>query len=824
MGRVATNSRAADAYRRSARPLADPSSLDGPLTPAERRLRILLRALTVFFFLITPLYLLGSIAIPGQADWAQVGFSVNSAAKDAVFGFTCIVAVSNLRRFDWLVPFLAFAHLVVIFFAVVILIAADTSRTYDVLGTDVSLTAATIGAIVIDTIVAALLVGFYIPARRARFELKFLPPAAFESLAALADVVVVRAEEQIAPEEVARNVDNYMHSFGARRKWIIPVALVALWLYPLRYLKAPFPVLAPDERRKFFEKRLNDIATRRTRLFRRPIEAIVRLAQQMAFLGYYGDERTNESVGYTRFKDRDHYEERLKKATPHERLEVVDHGDVRADTIDADVLVIGSGAGGSVAAYRLAEAGRKVLVIEGGKHVDPSDFRDDEIHQISQLYADGALQQSRDFSFQVLQGKCVGGSTTVNNAVCFDLPERVLQHWNGPLAAGIEPSELRESFARVRKLMRIGRPPSEHLEGGWPKFVEGARALGLDKPPYNLNVVDANISDCPGSGYCNIGCPYGNKLSMLVTLLPEAQRRFGTDALRVLPECLAEKVETDGRRVREVVARMGDRRIRIKAKTVVVSGSAIASPWLLMQSKIARGRAGRRISFNMGSPITAAFDEPLDSFDGVQISHFLEPPDGSGYVLETWFNPVVSQALNMPGWLDDHWRNMREFRNLTAAGVLVGTTTEKARIRRALTGGADVDYEPGRGDAANEDDMRRLIDGLKLLCRIFLAAGATRVMPNTFQYHEFTDPDQIDRLDAYVRDASDLAVGSGHPQGGNAMSVEAGRGVVGPDCKVHGFDNLYVCDSSVFPGSSTVYPQLTVMAIADMVAPGIAAS
>ena len=64
--------------------------------------------------------------------------------------------------------------------------------------------------------------------------------------------------------------------------------------------------------------------------------------------------------------------------------------------------------------------------------------------------------------------------------------------------------------------------------------------------------------------------------------------------------------------------------------------------------------------------------------------------------------------------------------------------------------------------------------------------------------------------------------GSGHPQGGNALSSEPGKGVVDPTFRVHGFENLFVCDASVFPTATTVNPQLTVMALAEYAAPGIA--
>jgi choline dehydrogenase-like flavoprotein len=645
---------------------------------------------------------------------------------------------------------------------------------------------------------------------------RFLPGPAARALAALAEVVV--DPERVEPEKVARNVDDYMGRFRAQRKWVVKVALLGLWLYPLRFLSPPFSRMSPEARRVFLEKRfISDVAFGRIRLGRRLIQAMFRLSQQMAYLGYYGDKATFASVGYEPFSERDRYEQAVA-AIPAERPRVtcLTEADLDGDRLSADAVVIGSGAGGAIVAYRLAEAGRRVLVLERGLHLDPSDFSEDEVNQISSLYADGALQLSRDFSFQVLQGMCVGGSTVVNNAVCFDLPAEVLARWNGPQhGAGLDEQRLGESFERVRDWLRVRRPPSPFLQKGAEKFLQGVDELGL-AGPNDVSVVEANIADCPGSGYCNIGCPFGTKLSMLDKVLPEGQERFGADKLSILPECRAERIESRGGRAETVVARTsGGHELRIDARTIVVSGGAIASSWLLMQSKIAKGRAGTNVCFNMASPMTADFDDVLDSFDGVQISHYFAPPAERGFVMETWFNPVVSQALNMPGWLDDHRRNMGRFRHLTASGVLVGTRGT-ARLRSALTGGVDIDYTPAR------EDLETLVEALKLLGRIYLAAGARRVMPSTFQLHEFTSPDQLDRLDEYVGKSSYLSIGTGHPQGGNALSGDSRRGVVDPSFRVHGFENLFVCDASVFPTATTVNPQLTVMALADYAAPAMA--
>jgi choline dehydrogenase-like flavoprotein len=83
----------------------------------------------------------------------------------------------------------------------------------------------------------------------------------------------------------------------------------------------------------------------------------------------------------------------------------------------------------------------------------------------------------------------------------------------------------------------------------------------------------------------------------------------------------------------------------------------------------------------------------------------------------------------------------------------------------------------------------------------------------------FRSPAELERLDQIVLDPSYIALGTGHPQGGNALGADPRRGVVGPDFRVHGYENLYVCDASVFPSSLTVNPQLTIMSLAHYAAP-----
>jgi choline dehydrogenase-like flavoprotein len=658
--------------------------------------------------------------------------------------------------------------------------------------------------------------------RKTRFAMsegpQYLSHFEFKTLTALAEVLVIGEDERLTPEEVGHNVDRYLATFKARRKWVVRLALLGLLFYPLLKLRAPFSVMAPQERLDFVKRHfMTDVAERRiSSLWRTLVQAMIRVAQQLVYLGYYGDKRTFASVGYAPFSERPRFAAEISKVEPyHPRVEVLSPADLERSTIEADVVVIGSGAAGAILGYRLAEAGRRVLMLERGEHVDPSDFSEDEAEMFSELYADGALQLSRDFRFQVLQGMCVGGTTVVNNAVCFDLPERVFRAWNDPngLDAGLDEARLRESFRTVRELIDVRKQTETRLQPGASKFVEGIERLGLDAPPNRFGIVEANLADCLGSGYCNIGCAFGKKLSMLDTVLPWAQQRFGPNGLRIVSECRAERIVASDGRAETVICKLSDgRRLRVNARATVVAAGALNSSELLLRSKLGGLLVGNYVGFNVGSPITADFAEELYSYDGLQISHYLEPPPERGFMLETWFNPVVSQALAMPGWFEDHYRNMHRYDHMTSTGVLVGTGRH-SRVSLALTGGLDIDYKP------TEEELGKLIEGLKLAGRIYLAAGAQRVMPTTLRYHEFRSEPELEQLDQLVKDNSDISLGTGHPQGGNAMSRDPQKGVVDPSFRVHGFENLYVCDASVFPSSIGVNPQLTVMALADYAAP-----
>ncbi len=790
----------------------------------EIRLKKYLHILSVIYCLAIIGYLLpGIISLPEILKPVifinDPAFVNNSTVKIGLFFLLCFIAAFNIRKNRVLIIIAISAMALAEVTSILLVLFAKNNYVMIINGNAVTIKQLLIVSIVFDGLLGVLLLILFISAEKSRYKLFYLSPMQFRTLKSIAEVVLNGTNELvIKPSEVAINVDFYLKEFTAKSKWISKVVLIGMQLYPLLSFKVPLSYLDKSARLDFLKKRFyQDVQLRILPDFIIVlIQAMIRMSKQLCYMGYYNDPRTFESVGYLNFKNRNDYTSKLQKypILPPKRLLSKSATDIVGDIVKCDVLIIGSGAAASVLAKGLVEKGRQVLMIERGKHVYRDELNENEISMVSKLYADGALQLASDFRLQVFQGSCVGGSTVVNNAVCFDLPEEVVQKWNdeNELNAGIDEKRYFESQVKVKNFMGVNNVPemaeSEFLNPSGKLFIQGIKNMNLNKPPHYFGSVSANTLNCIGCGYCNIGCAYGKKLSMLETVLPNIQEKYGNESLEILSECEALKFRSTGKKIDYVLCRFSSGKlIKIKANTFILSAGAISSSIVLQQSSISKN-SGKRLSFNLGSQITAAFEHPVNSFDGLQISHYLNISPSQGYIVETWYNPPMFQSTAMPGWFEDHFNNMKRYNKLACAGILVGTEAN-AEVRSSGLTGRIIHYKP------TQSDLKKLLDGLELSGRIFLNAGAKSIIPNTFRYYEFNNEEELQKLKYYVKGPRDISLGSGHPQGGNIISKNSEIGVVDSDFKVFGYDNLYVCDASVFPSSIGVNPQITVMSLAD---------
>lgn len=793
------------------------------ITTAERWLQRVLVGLGVLFALGAASFVLGTFLSLTKNFFIELPFVANSLVKASVLAMLSFYIAKDLRARMSLVTLIVFSHLLAVAVQLIFIFATDTDVAVTFGDHLVTLNGILWRATVLDGVIAVGLVLIELAAWKARFNLVFLRPIEFRTLIALADILVHGSEEKVPAAEIATNVDIYVSRINARRRWVYYVVLFGTYLHPLLYFKAPFAELDEETRLRHLKKHFfkDSLWPFLPDWWNQLVQAMIRIGKQLTYVGYYNDPRSFDSVGYSVFSERSRFKKLPISSPKIHPLKVDRPSDLNNTSLETDICLIGSGAAGGILAYHFAKAGHNVLLVERGKYTQPSDMTHNEIEMVGRLYADGVFQQTTDYRFTVLQGSCVGGSTVVNNAVCFPPPEHVLARWNDPGQhdAGLDLKDLQKSIEYVNDFLPISRQNHDRLNPSGKQFVDGIKKLRAKhgfEGEMEVDAVRANIEDCLGCGYCNIGCAYGKKLSMLDTALPWTQERF-PGKLRIVAECEVRRLHTRGDEIVNVEAKLSDgRKLTIYAKKYVLAAGAIASSYLLLRSKIGGNLpVGKQFSCNMGSAVTAEFDEKLKAYDGLQISHYGLPKPWRGFVYETWWNPPVVQAINMPGWFEDHYENMRRFDHMMGVGVLVGTASN-GQVKRALTGGADLAFVP------EKRDLKTLGEGLKLLGKILFEAGARRVMINTWMYDVFKEPKELEKIDKIVLDPTYITLGSGHPQGGNAMSKDPKRGVVDPDFRVHGYKNLYVCDASVFPSSLTVNPQQTVMSLAHYAASRIA--
>jgi choline dehydrogenase-like flavoprotein len=512
--------------------------------------------------------------------------------------------------------------------------------------------------------------------------------------------------------------------------------------------------------------------------------------------------------------------------------------------LETDVVVVGSGAGGSFVAAELAtRTKQRVLVVEKGDFVDPSEFLQRERLMMPRIF-DTEFSVFELFGLKVptvstavVTGKLVGGSATINHALAFEPPRPVIQEWRDRYGAAFSYEDLAPHLAAIKALLRIAPVPEAQIAGSNLALRRGAQALGL---PHHGPTV-RNAHQCIGCGFCDLGCRYNRKLTPLNMVLPIAARHGAQVVANCrVDEVLLEPLPDDGRegrthRVTGVAGWLTDprgtnrQRVEIRARRVVLAAGPFSSPRILLRSGVPELRQRKQAAFAVGERFsTHATVTMYGDFDEAIYPSAATPPmgyfvkkydvadqatadparDHVRYAIEGLLNHPLAHAQLVPyESAESHQAFMRRFNQTMTLAVMF----RDRAVGRVLDTGFEYDLAA--------EDHEHWLDALRTGARIIFAAGARRVFFTSHRPLILTRPEEIESALTLALVAEQrLQITSGHPMGGCALGGDPRRDVVdsrGRSWDVHG---LYVADSSIFPTSLGVNPCYTVYALARHIA------
>ncbi|MCZ7620734.1 MAG: GMC family oxidoreductase [Myxococcota bacterium] len=521
---------------------------------------------------------------------------------------------------------------------------------------------------------------------------------------------------------------------------------------------------------------------------------------------YAGDERFRRHVG-----DFNEPLVRDRPLPPETYLPVLRHPDLDGDLdVECDVVVVGSGAGGATVARQLAESGLDVVIVEEGGPVSRADFDGPALRRTVKYCRNNGLTTAIGASvIPVPMGRVVGGTTVVNSGTCLRAPDSVLDEWarvhGAELAA---PDRMAPQYDRLREQLHI-EPVADDVMGTNGQIARrGAEELGL-----RAHAIPRPTRDCAGTGQCAFGCPRDAKQAMHLTHLPAAVRH----GARIYASCVVDRIVLRGDRADGIDARILDERrvptgghLRVRARSVFVCAGALMTPLLLRRSGVARRNPalGRFLRIHPGSGVTGRFDEVVNGWQGVMQSYCIDEFVADGILLEATFPPLgmTYSAGALPGIGHDHARLLDAYPHMASIGSIL-SDTGTGRVCHLPLAGPTMLYR------LSQPDVDKTIRAIGLAARVLFAAGAREVYAGLPAVPPLRSLGDVDELERRRFRAKDVKVSAYHPMGTARMGADARRSVCDAEGRVHGMQNLYVADTSVFPGSTHVNPQLTLMAL-----------
>lgn len=496
-------------------------------------------------------------------------------------------------------------------------------------------------------------------------------------------------------------------------------------------------------------------------------------------------------------------------------------------TLSADVCIVGSGAGGSVIAATLAQAGLDVLVVEAGGHYEEHTFPRDEIPAYQAMYWRGGWTVSDDWRIKIGAGSTLGGGTTVNWSNTVQPPDWVRREWADDHGLkDVDTPAFDDHLEAVKSRISATLQCSDS-NGPNARMEEGAEALGWSWTCATRNAHESSY-DAETAGHIGFGDRSGSKQSTLGTYLHDAQEA----GARILVNTKVARVETAGGRATGISGTYDDGtrsiRVTVKAGTVVVAAGALETPAVLLRSGIGGPAVGQNLRLHPVCSLIGLYDDDQRAWRGAPhtriVNEFAQSNDGYGFLIEGLQYGPGYFAGGLP------WRSGHDHKvivsGLARASSWIGLVRDFGGGRVTLDdeGESHVTYpfdEPR--------DLATMHTAHEALARLHEAAGAKAVIDLTAYKRNVWQRGQS--IDAFVDRGRTIpfhlpyrVLGSAHQMGSARMGLDPATSVADPEGRLHDTPEVWIGDTSAFPTASGSNPMLTCMALARRTAQAILAA
>jgi choline dehydrogenase-like flavoprotein len=469
--------------------------------------------------------------------------------------------------------------------------------------------------------------------------------------------------------------------------------------------------------------------------------------------------------------------------------------------VECDVVVVGTGAGGAVVGYELAERGHAVVFVEEGQLYQRHAFDGSSIRALQRFYRPAFSVGNA--VVPIFAGRMVGGSTAINGGTSFRTPPWVLDRWCEELGTDeFLASRMEPYFKRVEAHLEVGPSSRRYVGPIADVFQRGCDALG-----WKHGFLQRNAPGCEASGFCDWGCRTDARKSTGVAYLPPALEKGCLLFTGLKAEAL---LQEGGRAVGiEGVAANGHR-LRIRGKAVILAGGTIPTPLFLLRQNLSNssGQVGRNLTLHPSCILSALFDEEIRGGDYIPQGYASEEFLREGLLLLA-AQPSHNAAANLlPASGQRLMEPLAQLPHLASFGPLAADTTRNGRVWREFKGFPAIHYTFAPAD------VERLQRGLLLCMEMAVAAGARHLYPGVLSHQSLDTKRGLERFRKARLSAADLVVASYHPLGTCEMGADARKSVVGFDHQSHDVPGLFIVDGSTVRGPLGVNPQLTIMAMA----------